>query len=79
MLALHGLGVSRGYAIGRAVVIGAAALEVSHYRIDEEEVEAECARLAAAIRAASDELAQLADHLPPTYPVNWAPSFRCTA
>jgi len=68
MLALHGLGVSRGYAIGRAVVIGAAALEVSHYRIDEEEVEAECARLAAAIRAASDELAQLADHLPPDVP-----------
>ncbi|AZG11886.1 phosphoenolpyruvate--protein phosphotransferase [Pigmentiphaga sp. H8] len=60
--------MSRGYAIGRAVVIGAAALEVSHYRIDEEEVEAECARLAAAIRAASDELAQLADHLPPDVP-----------
>ncbi|WP_255407819.1 phosphoenolpyruvate--protein phosphotransferase [Pigmentiphaga sp. NML080357] len=68
MLALHGLGVSRGYAIGRAVVIGAAALEVSHYRIAEEDVEAECARLEAAIRAASDELAQLAAHLPADVP-----------
>lgn len=68
MLALHGLGVSRGYAIGRAVVIGAAALEVSHYRIAEEDVDAECSRLAAAIRAAAHELAQLADHLPPDVP-----------
>ncbi|MDX3906422.1 MAG: phosphoenolpyruvate--protein phosphotransferase [Pigmentiphaga sp.] len=68
MLALHGLGVSRGYAIGRAVVIGAAALEVSHYRIAEEDVVSECARLEAAIRVASDELAQLAAHLPPDVP-----------
>ncbi|OVZ55633.1 phosphoenolpyruvate--protein phosphotransferase [Pigmentiphaga sp. NML080357] len=60
--------MSRGYAIGRAVVIGAAALEVSHYRIAEEDVEAECARLEAAIRAASDELAQLAAHLPADVP-----------
>ncbi|WP_296465748.1 phosphoenolpyruvate--protein phosphotransferase [Pigmentiphaga sp.] len=68
MLALHGLGVSRGYAIGRAVIIGAAALEVTHYRIAEEDVQAECARLEAAIRAASDELAQLAAHLPADVP-----------
>ncbi|VCU68166.1 Phosphoenolpyruvate-protein phosphotransferase [Pigmentiphaga humi] len=68
MLALHGLGVSRGYAIGRAVVIGAAALEVSHYRIAEEDVEAECARLRAAFRAAADELAYLESHLPADVP-----------
>ncbi|MBX6317982.1 MAG: phosphoenolpyruvate--protein phosphotransferase [Pigmentiphaga sp.] len=60
--------MSRGYAIGRAVIIGAAALEVTHYRIAEEDVQAECARLEAAIRAASDELAQLAAHLPADVP-----------
>ncbi|GAA4339068.1 phosphoenolpyruvate--protein phosphotransferase [Pigmentiphaga soli] len=68
MLALHGLGVSRGYAIGRAVVIGAAALEVSHYRIGADEVEAECARLQAAIDTAGLELAALARELPADVP-----------
>ncbi|NYE25534.1 phosphoenolpyruvate--protein phosphotransferase [Pigmentiphaga litoralis] len=68
MLALHGLGVSRGYAIGRVVVIGAAALEVSHYRVAPEDVEAECARLQAAIATARDELAQMASDLPADVP-----------
>ena len=68
MLALHGLGVSRGYAIGRVVVIGAAALEVSHYRVGPDDVEAECARLQAAIDTARNELAQLASDLPADVP-----------
>ncbi len=68
MLALHGQGVSRGYAIGRAVVIGAAALEVSHYRIAEEDVEAECARLSTAIATAAEELANLSANLPADVP-----------
>lgn len=68
MLALHGLGVSRGYAIGRAVVMGAAALEVSHYRISSEQVPAECARLQAAIDTARNELAQMAEDLPADVP-----------
>ena len=34
VICLYGKGVARGYAIGRAVVMGAAALEVAHYRIE---------------------------------------------
>lgn len=68
MLALHGQGVSRGYAIGRAVVMGAAALEVSHYRIGDDEVDSECQRLEQAIRVAAEELEALAANLPPDVP-----------
>lgn len=68
MLTLHGLPASRGYAIGRAVVLGAAALEVSHYRIAVEEVEAECNRLTQAIEVARDEFVRLASLLPADTP-----------
>src|SRR5690606_6963408 len=68
MLTLHGLPASRGYAIGRAVVLGAAALEVSHYRISAEEIEAECDRLTQAIEAARDEFVRLASLLPADAP-----------
>ncbi|MBU4611195.1 phosphoenolpyruvate--protein phosphotransferase [Achromobacter sp. GG226] len=68
MLSLHGLAASRGYAVGRAVVLGAAALEVSHYRIAPEDTESECARLAEALERARDEFLRLADQLPPDSP-----------
>lgn len=68
MLTLHGLPASRGYAIGRAIVLGAAALEVSHYRISPEQVGAECSRLSNAIEVARDEFARLAENLPADAP-----------
>lgn len=68
MLALHGTGASRGYAIGRAVVLGAAALEVAHHRIDTRDVEAESERLLAALGSTRDELERLAAHLPADAP-----------
>lgn len=68
MLALHGLGVSRGYAIGRAVVLGAAALEVSHYRIDASHVEAERLRLQHAFEVAQAEFSELIAQLPDDAP-----------
>src|SRR5690606_27239542 len=68
MLSLHGLAASRGYAIGRAVVLGAAALEVSHYRVADEDIEAECQRLTHAITVAREEFARLADNLPADAP-----------
>lgn len=68
MVALHGKGVARGYAIGRAVVMGAASLEVAHYRIAPEDVEAECARLTQALSRAQDDLAQIVDTLPADAP-----------
>lgn len=68
MVALHGLAASRGYAIGRAVVLGPAALEVSHYRIAPENIEAECARLSAAIETTRTELSNMGAQLPPDAP-----------
>ena len=58
----------KGYAIGRAVVIDAAALEVAHYRISPEDVPAESSRLTDALASAQQELLQLADTLPADAP-----------
>ncbi|CAM3628465.1 phosphoenolpyruvate--protein phosphotransferase [Bordetella flabilis] len=68
MICLYGQGVARGYAIGRAVVMGAAALEVAHYRISPDDVQAERDRLSAALQAARDDLLQMADTLPDDAP-----------
>jgi phosphotransferase system enzyme I (PtsI) len=45
MLCLYGKGVARGYAIGRAVVLSATALQVVHCRVAENEVKREAERL----------------------------------
>jgi phosphotransferase system enzyme I (PtsI) len=68
VICLYGQGVARGYAIGRAVVMGAAALEVAHYRIAPEDVQAECDRLTAALEKAQADLLQMADTLPDDAP-----------
>jgi phosphotransferase system enzyme I (PtsI) len=68
VLAIQGLPVSHGFGIGRAVVMDAASLEVSHYLINDGEVESECERLVHAFDAAREELAQLAAGLPPDAP-----------
>jgi len=68
MLCLQGKGVARGYAIGRAVVLGAAALEVAHYRIPASEVSAEVTRLQDALLKAQDDLQAMADTLPDDAP-----------
>lgn len=68
MLCLQGQGVVRGVAIGRAVVMGAAALEVVHYRIQEADVAAECARLKNALEHACSELQNMANSLPADAP-----------
>ncbi|CAP43171.1 phosphoenolpyruvate--protein phosphotransferase [Bordetella petrii] len=60
--------MARGYAIGRAVVMGAASLEVAHYRIAPEDVAAESERLTQALARAQDDLLQMADSLPADAP-----------
>jgi len=67
-LCLYGQGVVRGYAIGRAVVMSAAALEVAHYRIAGEDVDAEKRRLCQAVDAAAQELHQMVETLPDDAP-----------
>ena len=61
--ALHGIGVSRGIAIGRAQLISHATLEVAHYGIAVTQVEAEVSRFINAITEVQRELASLRESL----------------
>jgi phosphotransferase system enzyme I (PtsI) len=56
---LHGLGVSGGIAIGRALLISHATLEVAHLTLNPRQVEKEMARFDAAVQSVRDELAAL--------------------
>lgn len=73
MLCMQGQGVVRGYAIGRAVIMGAAALEVTHYRIPAHAVADECVRLRNAMAVARDDLQKLVDSLPHDAPRELGP------
>ena len=63
-LCLYGQGVVRGYAIGRAVVMSAAALEVAHYRLAPGDIQGEQQRFSQAVETAVRDLHQMADALP---------------
>jgi phosphotransferase system enzyme I (PtsI) len=65
---LHGIPVSRGIAIGRAHLLTPAALDVEHYLVDAEEVEAEVQRLQDAIVTVHRELQSIWKHLPQDAP-----------
>lgn len=68
VVCLHGKGVARGYAIGRAIVMGATALEVAHYRIAPEDVAKERQRLTQALQQAQSDLLHLTENLPADAP-----------
>lgn len=70
---MQGQGVVKGFAIGKAVVMSAAALEVAHYRIAQADVDHECERLRQAITTARDELQALAATLPDDAPRELGP------
>ncbi len=61
---LFGLPVSRGVAIGRAVLVASSRVDVAHYFIDAQQVESEIARLRAARDVVADELSSLQRDLP---------------
>ena len=65
---LHGIPLSRCIAIGRAHLLRPAARDVKHYLVAEEKVEAEVARLTAAINAVNEELQTVRRDLPPDAP-----------
>lgn len=73
MWTLAGQGVVNGYAIGKAAVMGAAALEVAHYYIDAEAAEAECTRLHKAMDQAREDLELIAQQLPADAPLEIVP------
>ena len=61
---LHGIPVSRGIAIGRAHLLTPAALDVKHYLVAQELVEAEVGRLQQAIITVHKELQTIWSELP---------------
>jgi phosphotransferase system enzyme I (PtsI) len=65
---LHGIAVSRGIAIGRAHLLAPAALEVKHYLLAPEDIEAEVQRLKDAIATVHRELQTLWNDLPQDSP-----------
>jgi phosphoenolpyruvate-protein phosphotransferase (PTS system enzyme I) len=65
---LHGIPVSRGIAIGRAHLLAPAALDVKHYLVPEEQVEAEVQRLQKAIATVHKELQTIWNELPKDAP-----------
>jgi phosphoenolpyruvate-protein phosphotransferase (PTS system enzyme I) len=65
---LHGIPVSRGIAIGRAHLLTPAALDVKHYLIAQEQVEAEVQRLQMAIATVHKELQTIWNDLPKDSP-----------
>jgi phosphoenolpyruvate-protein phosphotransferase (PTS system enzyme I) len=69
---LHGSSVSGGITIGHAHLVSTARLEVAHYQIPEESVEAEIARFDAAIALATQELAALGSHVPADAPAEFS-------
>jgi phosphotransferase system enzyme I (PtsI) len=65
---LQGIPVSRGIAIGRAHLLHPAALEVQHYLVAQEKVEAEVQRLQNALLDAERELQKIRSELPADAP-----------
>jgi phosphotransferase system enzyme I (PtsI) len=65
---LFGLPVSRGIAIGRAVLVASSRLDVAHYYVAEADVEAEIERLRSARDIVAEELAAMQRDLPAEAP-----------
>ncbi len=61
---VFGLPVSRGVAIGRAVLVASSRVDVAHYFIDDERVDGEIDRLRSARDAVANELSTLQRDLP---------------
>ncbi len=62
--ALHGIGVSNGYAIGRAQLYSHDRLEAPHYILRAEHLEEEVERFDAAVEAVRAEMLDLREHIP---------------
>ncbi len=65
---IHGLAVSRGIAIGRAVLVASSRADVAHYFVDASQVEAEIQRVRASRNAVTDEITRLQRELPSDAP-----------
>jgi phosphotransferase system enzyme I (PtsI) len=69
---LHGVGVSRGIAIGKAHIIERTELEITEYRIDREKISREIDRLRDAVSQAKQNLRDVRNEIPATTAVDIA-------
>jgi len=67
-IAIHGLAVARGIAIGRAVLVASSRIDVAHYFIESHQVEAELERVNNARHAVSDEIQRVIKNMPKDAP-----------
>jgi phosphotransferase system enzyme I (PtsI) len=65
---IHGLAVARGIAIGRAVLVASSRVDVAHYFVAPDQVNAEIKRLRVARDAVVDELQRLQKDMPKDAP-----------
>jgi phosphotransferase system enzyme I (PtsI) len=65
---VHGLAVSRGVAIGRAVLVASSRADVAHYFIDAGKSDAEITRIRVARNAVTEEITRLQKDLPKDAP-----------
>ena len=65
---IHGLAVARGIAIGRAVLVASSRVDVAHYFVKPDQVNAEIQRLRVARDAVVDELQRLQKDMPKDAP-----------
>ena len=63
-LSLHGMGVSRGIAIGRVHIIERDRLDIPEYHVEQDQVKAETRRLVDAVSLAKQQLRAIRDHIP---------------
>ena len=63
-LSLHGMGISRGIAIGRAHIIERGRLDIPEYHVDKSQVTAETRRLVDAVSQAKRQLRAIREHVP---------------
>ncbi len=61
--AIHGLAVTRGIAIGRAVLVASSRVDVAHYFIEASQIESEIDRVRAGRNAVVDEIHRLQDSI----------------
>ena len=65
---VHGLAVSRGIAIGRAVLVASSRADVAHYFVDADKTDLEISRVRVARNAVVDEITRLQRDLPKDAP-----------
>jgi len=68
---LHGYPVSSGITVGYAHLVSTARLEVAHYEVSPDAVDAEVARFDRGMAAAQDQLAALKSHIPAGSPAEF--------